>query len=543
MTDQAKPGPRVAPDESGDDEPIDRRRIALIMTGLTFGIFMASLDQTIIATAVRTIADDLDGLTLQAWVTTSYLVTTVVSTALYGKFSDLYGRKPMYVLSVSLFLLGSVLCAAAQSMWQLAVFRAVQGLGAGGLITIAFAVLADLLSPTESARYRSYFGAVFGVSAVAGPVLGGFFAGTSSLLSITGWRWAFLINVPIGVVAALMIGLLYPSVRQKRGSHPIDRAGIATLVLCLAPLLVAAQQGADWGWGSPATLTMFLLGAVGLVLFVLAELRAGDAALLPPMLFRHRDFSMNNAVNVIVSMGVFGVLGVLPLYLQLVRGLSPTEAGLMLLPQTLGIVLVGRFSGPHIARTGKVKGFLLVGVATMAIASVALSTLSPATPLWVPAAATAAMGIGIGLAWQVMMATIQRQAPRSHMGAATASFSFFREIGATAGASVFLSVLFGIASGRISAAFTDAVAADPAVRAALHDPQVLASPANRPLLDAVRGGTVDLNNTTFLAHADSRLVGPLLTGLADAMSTVFVVSGVILVAGVVLVVLTGKPNR
>ncbi|NJP77086.1 MFS transporter, partial [Streptomyces sp. AA8] len=374
MTDTAAPGTPGAP-------VIDRRRMRLVMAGLMLGLFMSALDQTIISAALRTIADDLNGLSQQAWANTSYMITSVVTTALYGKLSDIYGRRPLYVIAVAVFVVGSVLCGLAQSMVMLAVSRGVQGLGAGGLMSLAFAILADLLPPAERSRYQAWFGAVFGVSAVVGPVVGGFFAGLDSFAGAAGWRWAFFINVPIGIVTVLIV-LSQVRVQNNRSKDKPDIAGVITLVLFLVPVLFAVEEGPKWGWGSAGTLGLFGVGAVGLVLFVMAQRRAGGAALLPTPMFRNPVFTLYNAVNTIIGAAVFGSLAVLPLYLQIVKGLSPTEAGLMMLPQTFGIIAAGRLCTAYVNRTGAFKGAMFTGIVLIMAGTFWFATFDADTALW-----------------------------------------------------------------------------------------------------------------------------------------------------------------
>ncbi|MFI9245603.1 MDR family MFS transporter [Streptomyces sp. NPDC053086] len=537
MTDTAKPGASV-PGSSAD--AVDRRRVRLIMVGLLLGLFMSALDQTIISAALRTIADDLNGLSEQGWANTSYMITSVITTALYGKLSDIYGRRPVYCTAVAVFVLGSVLCGLAQSMTFLAVFRGVQGIGAGGLMSLAFAILTDLVPLAERSRYQAWFGAVFGVSAVVGPVAGGFFAGLDSFMGTSGWRWAFYINVPIGVAAALIIASMV-RIQPNRAQHKFDIAGLGTLILCLVPLLFAVEQGPKWGWTAGGTLGLFGLGLLGLVLFLLAQKRAGGAALLPTPMFRNPLFSVYNGVNMLVGAAVFGALSVLPLYLQMVKGLSPTQAGLMMLPQTLGIVVAGRIAGPFVTKTGRYKVVLLTGLVLMVAATFWFGTLAADTALWQTGIAAGLMGFGIGLCWQVMLIAIQTGVSPQYMGAGMGSFTFFRQIGGTAGIAVFLSMFFGAVSDKVAASYRDAVS-DPAYTAAVNDPSVTGQAANKVLLGA-REGAVPMDNSSFLDHADPRLAKPFLHGMAEAMQTVFLVSGVMLLIALVLAAVPKEKRR
>ncbi len=281
------------------------RQILIILAGLMSGMFLAALDQTIVATAIRTISDDLNGLSLQAWATTAYLITSTIATPLYGKLSDLYGRRPFFLFSITVFLIGSALSGLSQSMYQLAIFRGFQGIGAGGLFALALAIIGDIVPPRERAKYQGYFLAVFGTSSVLGPVIGGFLAGQSSLLGITGWRWVFLVNLPIGAVSLILVTKVLHLPHTRR-DHQIDYPGAAALVVALVPLLIVAEQGREWGWGSGRSLLMYVIGVIGIVAFLILERRIGDDALLPLRLFRGRTFGIGSILNFIVGMGMFG---------------------------------------------------------------------------------------------------------------------------------------------------------------------------------------------------------------------------------------------
>src|SRR5690242_9224554 len=278
---------------------LSHRQILVILSGLLLGMFLAALDQTIVGTSIRTIADDLNGLSLQAWATTAYLITATITTPLYGKLSDLYGRKPFFLTAIVLFLIGSALSAASRSMYELAGFRAVQGLGAGGLFSLALAILGDIVSPRERARYQGYFLAVFGTSSVLGPVIGGFFAGQASLLGVSGWRWVFLVNVPIGIAALVVVSRTL-HLHHTRLDHRIDWWGAVTLSVGLVPLLLVAEQGRDWGWGSGRSIACYVVGAVGVVAFLLVERMMKDEALLPLTLFQNRTVAVASGASVLI---------------------------------------------------------------------------------------------------------------------------------------------------------------------------------------------------------------------------------------------------
>ncbi|HEY0001118.1 MAG TPA: MFS transporter, partial [Actinoplanes sp.] len=267
------------------------RQILTILGGLMMGMFLAALDQTIMATATRTIADDLNGFNLQAWATTAFLITSTISTPLYGKLSDIYGRRGFFLFAIAVFIIGSILCGLSQNMYELAAFRAVQGIGAGGLMSMALAIIGDIVPPRERARYQGYFLAVFGTASVLGPILGGFFAGADQILWVDGWRWVFYLNVPIGIAAMLVVARVL-HLPHSRVNHRIDWPGALTLIIGLVPLLTVAEQGRDWGWGSGRAIGCYLVGVLGLVGFVLAERAYKEEALLPLRLFGNRTVSV-----------------------------------------------------------------------------------------------------------------------------------------------------------------------------------------------------------------------------------------------------------
>jgi EmrB/QacA subfamily drug resistance transporter len=516
---------------------LTHRQILTILSGLMAGMFLAALDQTIVATSIRTIADDLQGLSVQAWATTAYLITATISTPLYGKLSDLYGRRPFFLAAITIFVVGSALCGLSQSMWELAAFRAVQGLGAGGLFSLALTIIGDIVPPRERAKYQGYFLAVFGTSSVLGPVVGGFLAGQETLLGVTGWRWVFLVNVPVGA-AALALVMRSLHLPHQRRDHQIDWPGALALVAGLTPLLLLAEQGRDWGWSSPASVASMVVGGLGLVAFVLAERHYGDDALLPLRLFRGRTFGIGSLLNFILGMGMFGGLAALPLYLQIVKGASPTEAGLLLLPLTFGIMSGSVFSGQVISRTGRYKKFPVVGAALLVVALVLLSRVGVDTPLWQTLSMAALFGLGLGFNMQPLVLAVQNAVPPRDMGVATSSATFFRQMGGTLGTAVFLSILFSTVGDKILSAFR-ADAATPAFQAALRDPQVLADPANASVVDAIRSGGAlprgALDDTSFLATLDPRIARPFLEGFSASMDLVFLVAACVLVLAFVVV--------
>ena len=525
---------------------LTHRQILTILAGLMMGMFLAALDQTIVATSIRTIADDLDGLSIQAWATTAYLITATISTPLYGKLSDLYGRRPFFLTAITVFVLGSVLCGFADSMYQLAAFRAVQGLGAGGLFSLALTIIGDIVPPRERAKYQGYFLAVFGTSSVLGPVVGGFLAGQDSIFGITGWRWVFLVNVPIGALALAVVAR-FLRLPHTRRDHRIDWPGALALIVGLTPLLVVAEQGRTWGWLSGRSLTLIMIGVLGIIAFVVAERRCGEDALLPLHLFRGKTFALGSVLNFIIGMGMFGGLAALPLYLQIVKGATPTEAGLMLLPLTAGIMTGSVISGQAISRTGRYKIFPIIGCALLAVGLGLMTTIGVDTPVWQTMIMMTVFGLGLGGNMQPLVLAVQNAVPPQDMGVATSSTTFFRQMGGTLGTAVFLSVLFSTVGDRIASAFRTA-ATTPEFQAALTDPQVLADPTNARIAGALTGGgglpQGALDNTSFLADLDERLARPILTGFAGSIDTVFLIGAlVVAVAFVVVFFLPEEPLR
>jgi EmrB/QacA subfamily drug resistance transporter len=503
---------------------LTHRQILTILSGLMLGMFLAALDQTIVSSSMRTIADELHGLSLQAWATTAYLITATLSTPLYGKLSDLYGRKPMYLTAISLFLVGSLASGMATSMYELAAFRAFQGLGAGGLMSLALAIITDITAPRERSKYQGYFMAVFGISSVAGPVVGGFFAGIDSFAGITGWRWVFLVNVPIALAALAVVSKVL-NLPHTRVEQKVDYWGAVTLAVGLVPLLIVAEQGREWGWGSAASIAMYVVGGLGVAAFVWQERRMGDAALLPLRLFNRPVFRMATLVTVVQGAGMFGAMMSLPLYLQIVKGATPTQAGLQMLPLTLGIMIASLTSGRLISKTGRYKMFAVAGIGLMAAALFALSTISADTSLSFVMVIAFVIGLGLGASMQTLVLAATNDVRPQDIGVATSAATFFRQIGGTAGTAVFLSILFGTVGDKIANA----------VRSAISTPAYVAALAQHPEFAQQLKSGLDVNDTSFLSSLDPTLARPILQGFADSMSTVFLVGGIVLTVGFALV--------
>lgn len=525
---------------------MSHRQILFVIFGLMAGMFLSALDQTIVGTSMRTIADDLDGMALQAWVTTAYLIVSCISTPIYGKLSDIFGRRPLFLIAITIFLIGSLLAGMAHSMYELAAFRAIQGLGAGGLMALPLTIMGDMLAPRERAKYQGYFLAVFGISSVIGPLIGGVLSGSDSILGITGWRWVFLVNIPIGIIA-LVIVLKYLHIPHFTRPVRIDWWGATTVILAAVPLLLVAEQGRIWGWGSPAAISCYVVGVAGIAGFILAERLMGDDALIPLKLFRSQTFSMATVLGVLVGFGMFGAMMTVPLYLQLVNGATPTQSGFLMLPMIGGLMISSITSGQIIARTGKYRIFPTIGTAFMAAGFLTLTFLNADRPVWFTMIGMLLIGLGLGQLMQTLTIASQNSVGQRDMGVATSASTFFRQIGGTLGTAVLFSVLFTRIPDTLRAAFSDP-AARAAVRAAAADPAVQADPANATILGMLAkpasvGSALD-GDTSFLSTSDPRLAHPFLVGFNDATIMVFWVSlAVVLVAFVLSFFLKAPPLR
>jgi EmrB/QacA subfamily drug resistance transporter len=503
----------AAPDASGG---FTHRQIVTILAGLMVAMFLAALDQTVVSTAIRTIADDLQGYDLQAWATTAFLITSTIATPLYGKLSDIYGRRPFYLFAIAVFVVGSVLCGIADTMYQLAAFRALQGIGAGGLMSLALAIIGDIVPPRERSRYQGYFMAVFGTSSVLGPVIGGFLAGQESIVGLDGWRWIFWINVPLGALAFVAVWRVLHLPHERR-DHRIDWPGALALITFLVPLLIIAEQGRLWGWTSGRALTCYLIGAVGFVLFLLAERAYRDEALLPLRLFRNRSFAVSGIGSIVMGAGMFGGLLLLPQYLQIVKGSSATVAGLQMIPLVAGIMTGAMSSGIAISKTGKYKIFPLVGVALMVIALLSMSFVVGAdTSVWTLVPFMVLLGLGLGFNFQPVILAVQNAVSPREMGVATSSVTFFRQMGGTIGTAAFLSILFTRLPQDIGNAVEDTVRANPDLA---------------PQFDQLGGTSPDLSDTSFIQELPAQLALPFKVGFSDTIDLVFLIAAGVVAIG------------
>ena len=492
------------PVQAGGVKVYSHRQIMVIMSGLMLGMLLAALDQTIVATALPTIVGDLGGLNHLSWVVTAYLVASTVTTPLYGKFSDIYGRKRTFQFAIVVFLFGSALAGLSQSMIELIAFRGLQGIGAGGLMVLAMTIIGDVVPPRQRGRYQGYMGAVFALASVIGPLLGGFFVDQLS------WRWVFYVNLPIGAVALVVTSIVL-DLPYTRMVHRIDYAGTALLVGAVGSILLAVTWGGtQYAWGSGVIIALAIIGAVLLAAFVAVERRAAEPV-LPLYLFRNRVFAISTGTMFIVGLAMFGGIIYLPLFLQVVGRKSATAAGLLLLPLILGIVFTSILSGRVISRTGRYKAFPVVGMAVMAVGLFLLSTMGPTTTEVTAGAYMIVLGLGLGMVMQVLVLTVQNAVDRRDLGTATGAATFLRSMGGSFGVALFGAVL----ANRLAANLADLLPgghlppgiSESALRGS---PKVILSlpPQVRdPVIDAF-ARSID---TVFLAAVPIALVGFALT--------------------------------
>jgi EmrB/QacA subfamily drug resistance transporter len=468
---------------------LTRRRINTIFAALLAGMLMAALDQTIVSTAMPTIVGDLGGVSHMAWMTTAYLLATTLVMPIYGKFGDLWGRRTLFLVAIGLFTAASIGAALAPDFGWLVIWRGVQGLGGGGLMILSQAIIADIVPARERAKYMGPIGALFGLSAIAGPLVGGFFTDHDAL----GWQWCFWINVPVGL-AVLAIGWFALTLPRKRSTTPLDYAGILALSATTTSLIFFTDLGGGEGWGSWQTLSLLGAFVVSAAVFVAVELRATEP-IIPMTLFRNPTFVVATALGMAVGLGMFSAIAFMPTFLQMSSGLSAANSGLLMLPMTAGIILTIQTSAGFIAKTGRYKIFTVAGVSVIIAAMVWMTTLSGDTSLWTIGAMFFLLGAGLGLIMQNVVLAAQNAVPADQIGTATSTNNYFREVGATLGVAVF-GTLF---TSRLAENLTTALSsnAEDAVRAGITSPDTLVPSAVQAAGEPLKSAIVDAYATSL----------------------------------------------
>ncbi|HUK71753.1 MAG TPA: MFS transporter [Streptosporangiaceae bacterium] len=472
---------------------LPRRRVLVIISALLLGMLLAALDQTIVSTALPTIVGDLHGASHLTWVVTAYLLASTVSTPLWGKLGDQYGRKFFFQAAIVIFLVGSALAGFSQSMVELIAFRAIQGLGGGGLMIGAQAIVGDVVSPRERGRYMGLFGGVFGVATVLGPLLGGFF------VEYLSWRWVFYINLPIGLVALVVTAAQLPG-NLQRLHHVIDYLGTIFLTLATTSLvLFTSLGGTTYPWASVQIISLAAAGVVLSVLFLLVERRAAEPV-VPLALFANRVFSSASAVGFVVGFAMFGALTFLPIFFQDARGISPTASGLRLLPLMGGLLLASTGAGQLVSRWGRYKVFPIVGTFLMAVGLFLMSTIGLTTGAWTIAGYLFVFGVGLGLVMQILVVAVQNAVPYEQLGTATSGATFFRSIGGSFGTAVFGAVFANLLTTNV-----------------VHALHLTAVPPNLK-------GSLSGADPTSLAHLPPAIHAGVVAGIVHTIQTVFLIA-------------------
>ena len=494
------------------------KQILTVMFGLMTGLLLAALDQSIVSTALKTITVDLGGLDHYTWVVTAYLLTSTASTPLYGKISDLYGRRQVFQFAIVVFLLGSFASGIATNMNELIASRAFQGLGAGGLMSLTFVIIGDVVSPRERGRYQGYFGAVWGLATVAGPLLGGFFSDHHHVLGVTGWRWIFYINLPFGIIALVITSavLHIPKIHRE---HKVDYFGAFLLILGVSALLLGISVYApENGWLTAKTLLWIAAGLILFVIFLLNQARASEP-ILPLRLFKNHTFNITSLLAFLVGAAMFGAIVMLPLYFQLVKHNSATLSGLKLLPLMFGIISTSITSGKWISKHGKYKMFPVAGMIFMTVALLLMVTISETTAFWKLGIFEFLLGAGLGMSLQNVVIALQNSLDIKDMGVGTSLNTFWRSIGGTLGVAIFGSIYASKLTTYLTTGVTSTVTSNPASMAGL-TPQTLESsmiqlknnPAviskfSAPLQHTVLHSYVEAFHIVFISAAPVTLIG------------------------------------
>jgi len=475
------------------------REIMIIMGGLMTGLLLAALDQTIVSTALKNIVEEFNGLNHYTWVVTAYLLTSTAATPLYGKISDLYGRRPVFQFAIVIFLLGSILAGASQNMTQLIATRALQGLGAGGLMALTFVIIGDIVPPRDRGKYQGYFGAVWGLSSVAGPLLGGYFSDHPQILGITGWRWIFYINVPFALASLVVTSIVLHIPKIKR-EHSIDYLGALLLVGSVVPILLTLSvYGPENGWADARTIIFLIIGLIVAVLFILQEKRANEP-ILPLHLFNNHTFNVTSILGAVIGAGMFGAIVMIPLYLQVVKGYSASDAGIKLIPLMLGILTMSIYSGKSISKHGHYKRFPVAGTSIMTIGLILMTQLKVDTPYWQVALYAVLVGMGLGLSMQTIVIALQNSVEMRDMGVATSSNTFFRSLGAVFGTALFGSILTNRLAHYMQSGFAELAKSNPDAIANFDQSKLEALTNNSALIKTL---PIEVQNTVLQAFVNS----------------------------------------
>ena len=475
------------------------KEIMVILGGLMTGMLLAALDQTIVSTALKNIVEEFNGLNHYTWVVTAYLLTSTAATPLYGKISDLYGRRVVFQFAIVTFLIGSALAGASQNMGQLIATRALQGLGAGGLMALTFVIIGDIVPPRERGRYQGYFGAVWGLSSVAGPLLGGYFSDHHHILGITGWRWIFYINIPFGLVSLVVTSMVLHIPKIKR-EHKIDYLGALLLILSVVPILLTLSvYGPENGWTDSRTIIYLVAGIIFGVLFFMQEKRALEP-ILPLHLFENHTFNLTSFLGAVIGAGMFGAIVMLPLYMQVVKGYSASSAGLKLIPMMLGIVSMSIYSGKSISKHGHYKRFPVIGAVIMTLGILLMTRLEIDTPYWQVAIYAVLIGMGLGLSMQTIVIALQNAVEMRDMGVATSSNTFFRSLGSVFGTAFFGSVLTNRLAHYMESGFSELAKTNPQAVSAI-DPTAMKELANNSKL--IEALPADVQHVVLQAFVNS----------------------------------------
>jgi EmrB/QacA subfamily drug resistance transporter len=482
---------------SSETKAPDPPNLKLVFGGLLLVMLLAALDQTIVATALPTIVGDLGGLSHISWVVTAYLLAQTAVTPLYGKLGDMYGRKIVLQAGLIVFLIGSALCGQSQSLDELIAFRALQGLGGGGLMVSAQAAIGDVVPPRERGRYTGLFGAVFGLASIAGPLLGGF------LTSDLSWRWIFYVNLPLGIVAFFVLAATLPTV-SERVHHVVDYLGTALLAAGLTAIVLAASLGGtSYAWGSPFIIALAIVGVLLLVAFSFAERRAAEPV-LHPRLLTNRVFVVTGAVGFVVGFALFGAVTYLPLFLQVVKGATPTGSGLQLLPLMGGLLITSILSGQLITRTGRYKPFPIIGTAVMTLGLYLLSTMSPTSSRAAISLFMFILGLGLGMVMQVLILAVQNAVDYADLGVATSGATLFRSIGGSLGTAVLGAIFANRLASELKSVFPSGIAGHAATGSTVDPKQIAALP---PVLrDGYLHAFTNALSTVFLVASAFALV-------------------------------------